>query len=163
MVVTASAPLEPSTAASPSTTSYPLHPASHAPDAAPSPLRDQVGVHLPCFLPSAGWAPPPLLAQAAARGIMIGEGLATVLRGPPESLEQGRPTMHFWCVSNTPNINLVIHICSEKTWRPRRSGTKTLCVRHYAYDTMHTTLCVRDVYARVCSCRQCWASKCRGL
>jgi hypothetical protein len=20
-----------------------------------------------------------------------------------------------------------------------------------------------DVYARVCSCRQCWASKCRGL
>jgi hypothetical protein len=21
----------------------------------------------------------------------------------------------------------------------------------------------RDVYARVCSCRQCWASKCRGL
>jgi hypothetical protein len=22
---------------------------------------------------------------------------------------------------------------------------------------------VADVYARVCSCRQCWASKCRGL
>jgi hypothetical protein len=22
---------------------------------------------------------------------------------------------------------------------------------------------VIDVYARVCSCRQCWASKCRGL
>jgi hypothetical protein len=22
---------------------------------------------------------------------------------------------------------------------------------------------VLDVYARVCSCRQCWASKCRGL
>jgi hypothetical protein len=23
--------------------------------------------------------------------------------------------------------------------------------------------CILDVYARVCSCRQCWASKCRGL
>jgi hypothetical protein len=22
---------------------------------------------------------------------------------------------------------------------------------------------VLDVYARVCSCKQCWASKCRGL
>jgi glucokinase len=22
---------------------------------------------------------------------------------------------------------------------------------------------ISDVYARICSCRQCWASKCRGL
>jgi hypothetical protein len=24
-------------------------------------------------------------------------------------------------------------------------------------------MCISDVYARVYSCRQCWASKCRGL
>jgi hypothetical protein len=28
---------------------------------------------------------------------------------------------------------------------------------------MHISKVAIDVYARVCSCRQCWASKCRGL
>jgi hypothetical protein len=28
---------------------------------------------------------------------------------------------------------------------------------------MEVAKVLTDVYARVCSCRQCWASKCRGL
>jgi hypothetical protein len=48
--------------------------------------------------------------------------------------------------------NMIEHIANESTPLSHDNSTPE-----------HLQMGNSDVYARVCSCRQCWASKCRGL
>jgi hypothetical protein len=45
---------------------------------------------------------------------------------------------------------------------PVRNNAASRC-RWWSAPCSRTSRVATDVYARVCSCRQCWASKCRGL